>query len=273
MAHFRYSLNTSTIQPAGLLEKIEAARAAGYDGIELWITDVEAWLEQGRPLADVRKALDDAGLARPSMIYLKGWCDDDPASRAAALDLCRRRLDLARKLGVERIVAGPPQGIVPLAVVTQRYRELLETSVVHGVPASIEYLGFVQGVNTLEAAWEICRGADHPAATLTHDAWHLFRGGSNPATLEQIPAERISIVHWDDAPPQPPREVQTDHDRVMPGDGILPLRETAGQLRRMGYRRMLSLELFNHDYWRQDPLEVAREGLRKMKESVGDLTG
>jgi hypothetical protein len=38
----------------------------------------------------------------------------------------------------------------------------------------------------------------------------------------------------------------------------------------MGYRGMLSLELFNRDYWRQDPQEVAREGLRKMKESVGE---
>jgi 2-keto-myo-inositol isomerase len=28
---------------------------------------------------------------------------------------------------------------------------------------------------------------------------------------------------------------------------------------------MLSLEVFNRDYWRQDPLTVARTGLEKMK--------
>ena len=271
MPRFRYSLNTSTIQPAGLLEKIRIAHQAGYDAIELWITDVEAYLEQGHPLADVRKALDDAGLLRPSMIYLKGWCDDDPRERAAAVDVCRRRLDIARELGVQRIVAGPPGGVVPIAIVTERYRALLEISVQQGVPASIEYLGFVAGINTLEAAWEICRGADHPAATLTHDAWHLFRGGSNPATLKEIPADRISIVHWDDAPASPAREVQTDGDRVMPGDGILKLQAEAEQLQQMGYRGMLSLELFHPGYWQQDPLEVARLGLAKMKQSIGDV--
>ena len=269
MADFYFCLNTTTIQPAGLLDKIRIARQAGYDAIELWITDVEAYLSSGGALSDVRHALDDAGLQRPSMIYLKDWCALDPGQRAAALDVCRRRLDLARQLGVARIVAGPPAGRVPLNVVTEHYRALLEISVQQGVPASIEYLGFVESVNTLESAWEICSGADHPAATLTHDAWHLFRGGSNPHTLSSIPPERISIVHWDDAPAQPARQLQTDSDRVMPGDGILPLLDTAGQLRQMGYQGALSLELFHPGYWQQDPLAVASLGLEKMKQSVG----
>ena len=268
MADFLLGLNNSTIQPAGLLEKIEIARDVGYDAIELWVTDVEAWLEQGKSLDDVRKRLDDSGLLRPSMIFLKGWCERDADRRAEGLEVCRQRLEIAARLGVERMVAGPPHGIVPIAEVTQRYGELLELSVGYGVPASIEYLGFVEGINTLEAAWEICQGVGHPAATLTHDAWHVFRGGSDESTLDQIPAERISIVHWDDAPPQPPRHEQTDADRVLPGDGILDLRSAANQLRRIGYQRVLSLELFNRDLWQRDPLDVAREGLQKMKRSV-----
>ena len=31
---------------------------------------------------------------------------------------------------------------------------------------------------------------------------------------------------------------------------------------------VLSLELFNRDYWKQDPLEVAKTGLAKMKSAV-----
>jgi len=31
---------------------------------------------------------------------------------------------------------------------------------------------------------------------------------------------------------------------------------------------MLSLELFNRDYWSQDPLQVARTGLEKMRTLV-----
>ncbi len=57
MADFSFGLNTSTIQPAGLMDKIRVTAAAGYDAIELWIMDVEAHLAAGKPLADVRKAL------------------------------------------------------------------------------------------------------------------------------------------------------------------------------------------------------------------------
>src|SRR2546423_12273546 len=110
MANFTFSLNTSTIQPAGLMEKIRVTAAAGYDAIELWIMDVEAHLAAGKLLGDVRKALDDAGLDRPSMIYLKDWWEPDAAARRAALDECRRRLDIAAQLGARRFVAGPPAG-------------------------------------------------------------------------------------------------------------------------------------------------------------------
>ena len=40
-----------------------------------------------------------------------------------------------------------------------------------------------------------------------------------------------------------------------------------------GCRGMLSLELFNPDYWKQDPLQVATEGLAKVKTVVAKAFG
>lgn len=266
---FSYCLNTSTIQPAPLMEKIRVAEVAGYDAIELWVMDVEDFLDRKLgTLRDVRKALDDAGLDRPSMIYLKGWAEEDDALRAEELELCRRRLDIAAQLGARRFVAGPPGGAVHLPRVAQRYRELLELARPIGVAPSIEFLGFVETVKTLDSAWEICSGADHPDATLTADAWHIFRGGGTAELLETMPMERISIFHWDDAPPTPARAEQTDNDRVMPGDGILDLKSLADALRRRGYAGALSLEIFHKGYWGQNPRDVVTEGLEKMKASV-----
>ena len=268
MADFLYGLNTSTIQPTPVLEKIRIAREVGYDAIELWVTDVEAYLEAGHPLSDVQHALDDSGLIRPSMIFLKGWCESDPKLLSEGLDTCRRRLEIAQQLQVQRMVAGPPPGKVSIPQVTDAYGRLLEISLEFEVPASIEFLGFVESINTLEAAWAICQGVKHPDATLTNDAWHLFRGGSDLATVNEIPPERVSIVHWDDAPRNVERTKQTDADRVMPGDGILDLYDLAQQLKSTGYRGVLSLELFHRGYWEQDAEEVARMGLERMKESV-----
>ncbi len=268
MADFTFGLNTSTIRPASLMDKIRIAGEAGYDAIELWITDVEQYLEAGHPLGDVVKALDHWGLDRPSMIYLRGWCDADEQRFQKAMEEARRRLDVARELGVRRIVASPPREVVPLPMAIDRYSELLEVSVARGVPASVEFLGFVDGINTLEAAWAICSGAARSEGTVTPDVWHMFRGGTKPETLDAVPADHISCFHWNDAPREPPRSEQTDAHRVHCGQGIMDLQAIANQLREKSWSGCLSLELFNPSYWKQDPLEVAKTGLAMMKRSV-----
>ena len=62
-----------------------------------------------------------------------------------------------------------------------------------------------------------------------------------------------------------PRAEQTDADRVYPGDGILDLGQMISILEEAGYAGVISLELFNPNYWEQDPTEIARIGLEKMQ--------
>ena len=73
MADFKYSLNCSTIKPTGLLKKIAIAGDVGYTGIELWHDDIDEYLATGGTLADIRKAMPDAGLSVVTTIFLKGW--------------------------------------------------------------------------------------------------------------------------------------------------------------------------------------------------------
>ena len=268
MSDITFGLNTSTIRPAGPREKIEITAKAGYDGIEMWVSDIDQYVKDGGTVADLRKLLDDLGLDRPSMIYLNGFYVADSEGWKKALDECKRRLEMAAQLGVRRIVASPPGDVVDRQLAIERYGQLLEVSVGYNVPASVEFLGFVKGINTLEEAWAICAGPGNPAATLTPDIWHLFRGGSKLATLDLIPADHISCFHWNDAPENIPREKQTDADRVYPGDGIMPLAKIADQLRAKDWSGCLTLELFNPSYWKEDPLDVAKTGLAKMKASV-----
>jgi hypothetical protein len=39
-------------------------------------------------------------------------------------------------------------------------------------------------------------------------------------------------------------------------------------LKEMGGTKVISLELFNRDYWKQDPLLVAKTGLQKLQTLV-----
>ena len=70
---FTLCLNTSTIKPQPLLEKIRIAEAAGFAGVELWINDIYEYVGRGGEVRDVEQALQDHGLIVPCMIALRGW--------------------------------------------------------------------------------------------------------------------------------------------------------------------------------------------------------
>ena len=142
----QYALNTSTIRPASLLEKIRIAGQTGYRGIELWNDDLTAHGQQGGSLADVRRALADYGLAVPTVIALHGWLGAEGAARGPAMEEVRRRMAQAAAVGAEFIVASPPLTSCDLSRGGAEYRALLELGREIGVRPAMEYLGFVQSV-------------------------------------------------------------------------------------------------------------------------------
>lgn len=266
MSAFRYSLNSSTIRPTPLLEKIRVAAAAGYEGLEIWHDDVESFLESGGALREIRHALDDHRLAVPTTIYIKGWWDPDNPAYAADMDVVRRRLDQAAALAAPFVIAGPPpQHDVNYALLARQYRVLLELGREFGVRPAFEYLGFVDELNSLAKALRVIHLADHPDAAVVIDPFHDFRGGSDHETIAQLPADLIAVSHFNDAPAEPPAAQQHDPDRVLPGDGCIDLARYVTLLKQIGYNRFVSLELFREDLWQRDPLEVARLGLDKMR--------
>ena len=47
--------------------------------------------------------------------------------------------------------------------------------------------------------------------------------------------------------------------RLLPGLGILPLREMMAAFRDIGYDDVASVEIFRPEYWDRDPFELARD--------------
>jgi sugar phosphate isomerase/epimerase len=134
----------------------------------------------------------------------------------------------------------------------------------------MEFLGFVDGIKNVSSAWTIATGCGEPGATVVADVFHMIRGGGSVDDLLQLPGDRIACFHINDLPATPDPLTQTDADRVMVGDGIADLPRVIANLRAIGYRGPLSLELFNRDLWAKDPAEVVRIGLERVKAVVGD---
>jgi 2-keto-myo-inositol isomerase len=264
-AGFQYCLNSSTIKPTPILQKIEVAAKAGYVGIELWHDDIDAYVASGGSVSDIRKAVDDAGLAVPTTIHIHSWFQPAGEVHEQAMDEAKRKLEIAAAVGAPHAVAGPPHGSADRELGAKHYRDLLELGRQFGVKPSIEYLGFVEDFTSIEDAIGIMENCGDPDATVILDPFHCFVGGGPIESIGKLKADQIAMSHFNDAPAAPPSSQQRDPDRVLPGDGIVDLKLYCDMLRKVGYDRWLSLELFNKDLWNRDPLEVAIIGLDKMQ--------
>ncbi|OUU46155.1 MAG: hypothetical protein CBC16_00610 [Verrucomicrobia bacterium TMED56] len=262
-------LNTSTIKPVPLLEKIKLVGEAGYAGIELWLNDIWEFVARGGEVSEVTKALEDHGLIVPSVIAMRQWGDFDGWEHQLVLDEARRRFALGARLGAPFIVATPPLENPQTSHLAARYKELLQIGREEGIKPTFEYISFFKSVYTLKRAWEIVQEADDPDATLILDAFHNWNSASTDDDLKAIPLDRISHYHIDDADLNKDARTQTDPDRVMPGDGQIDLLSEISILKEKGYDGTVSLELFNEDWWNKDPKDTLRIGLERVTELTG----
>lgn len=270
-AGFRYCLNTATIrgQKLGIVREVEVAAAAGFDGIEPWVRDVEIYRDAGGSLPDLAKKIADAGLTVEGAIGFANWISDDPAERAAGLEQAKRDMALMRAVGGTRLAA-PPAGatkarMTDLDAVADRYAALCDAGAAEGVAPQLEVWGFSATLSKLGEALYVAAEAARPNAALLLDAYHLHRGGSGFAGVGLLGPGAMELFHLNDYPTDRPAAELNDRDRVLPGDGAAPLGELFETFRRIGFAGTLSLELFNPTLWDRDPLEVAKEGLAKMK--------
>jgi len=272
---FRYCLNTSTIrgQKLSLKEEIEIAAQAGYNAIEPWVDKIHSYAGDGGNLKDIRKQINDSGLTVEGAISFFRWIVDNNDERAKGIEQAKRDMDILAQIGGKRIAA-PPAGAtrqvgLDLMKAAERYRALLELGERLGIVPQLETWGSSKNLSRLGEAMFVVIESGHPKACLLPDVYHTYKGGSDFNGFKHISANTIQVLHMNDYPADPPRETITDRNRVYPGDGIAPLTQILRDLQANGSRAVLSLELFNPDLWKQDPMAVAKTGLSKMKDAVG----
>jgi sugar phosphate isomerase/epimerase len=278
VASFRYCFNTSTIrgQKLSLIEEVDIAARAGYQAIEPWVNEIEAYVRNGGSLPALKRHISDSGLSVESAIGFAEWIVDDDARRAKGLEQARRDMDLVQQIGGKRIAA-PAAGATDVSdidylKVAERYRALLALGDHIGVVPQVEVWGFSKTLHRLGQAVLVAIESGHPQACVLPDVYHLYKGGSDFTGLKLLSGTAVPVFHMNDYPASPPRQIIKDEDRVYPGDGVAPLADILRTLREIGFDGFLSIELFNPNYWQEDPLEVARLALNKTQTIAGTVS-
>ncbi|CAH0994553.1 Inosose isomerase [Emticicia aquatica] len=277
--NFSFCLNTSTIrkQNLGLMAEIELAAKVGYTGIEIWINTLESYVAKGGNLKDVRQKVKDLGIQIEDAIGFATWIVDDPNQRAKALEQTKREMGMLSEIGCKRIAA-PPFGAtnksgIDLQKAAARYRKMLDLGDEMGVLPQLEMWGFSANLHLFGEALFVASETGHPKAVVLSDVYHLYKGGSDFNALKMLNGECMQMFHVNDYPANLSREKINDSYRVFPGDGVAPLDQIFQILNQKNTPIVLSLELFNEDYWKMPAFDAAKIGLEKMKASVAKAVG
>lgn len=266
----RFAFNGASTGSADLLTDVRVARQANYDALEIRDAKLRAYLEAQGSLPALRERLVQAGLEAISLNTIEDSTLRTEIGQKIVLEKCRILCDVAAALACPFVIAVPsPLRRTDPAQVPAKTVEALRAAVAvakpYGVRIGFEFLGFADSsVSTLGAAREIVEAVNDPAVGLVIDAFHFYVGGSTWEMLDQLDPARLFLVHLDDAE-NVPREQLTDAHRLLPGDGVVPLRDLVRRLHALGYNGVYSIELFRPEYWKWDPAHLARVALYKME--------
>ncbi|HEY0385644.1 MAG TPA: sugar phosphate isomerase/epimerase [Pyrinomonadaceae bacterium] len=261
----KLALNGATTMRATLAQDIEAASAAGFEYLEIWAAKLRRFL-QSQTTAELKSLFTEAQLKPYSINSIEHITFRDAGAQAQLLDECEELCQIAAELDCPYIVVVPgrlPAGLKSASeVIEESVRVLTQLSLIaahYGVALAFEFLGQTDcSVQTLAVADEIVKQVGRANVGLVIDSFHFYAGGSTIESIEALDASRLFIFHINDAEDRPRTQLE-DYHRLLPGLGILPLKEIACALRRIGYDRVASIEIFRPEYWERDPTELARE--------------
>lgn len=215
------SLAAGVVLDVGPAEAVSVAAAAGWPAVGIWF-DPTSWTDT--VAAEVRSRLDATGLValdlEPVMLSPAG----------ATADHGERIVDAALTIGADHVLVASRDA--DHGRVAARLAELALRLGSSGIRLCLEFLPAL-GVKTLADAVTIVESVGHPALGVLVDSLHLARAGETPADAARVVAHRPALLPYlqlADAPAEPPSWdvpgliTEALHGRLLPGDGVLPLR-------------------------------------------------
>lgn len=258
------ALNGATTMNASLETDIRAARAAGFDYLEIWAAKLRDYLALHTP-ADLKNLFVENGIEPYSINSIEHITFRDAEGYASVISQCQELCRIAQEIGCPYLVVVP--GLLPADVSREQIieesvrvlNELADIAERFRVNLAFEFLGQPDcSVQTLELARAIVEKVSRAGVGLVIDSFHFYAGGSQIKDIDSLSPERLFIFHINDAEDLPRAQLEDRH-RLLPGLGILPLKEMIAAFQRINYDKIVSVEIFRPEYWQRDPFELAKD--------------
>jgi 4-hydroxyphenylpyruvate dioxygenase len=263
----------ATVSLSGTLEeKLAAAAAAGFDGVEIFENDLitSPWSP-----AELRKRVEGLGLTVELYQPFRDSEAVPPELFARNLRRAERKFDVMEDLGAPMLLVCSnvsPSSVDDDGLAAAQLHALASGAERRGLKIAYEALAWGRHVSDYAHSWRIVEAADHPALGLCLDSFHILSRGSDPAGIRDIPAEKLFFLQLADAPRLAMDVLQwSRHYRCFPGQGGFDLAGFVAVVLAAGYAGPLSLEVFNDVFRQSDPARTAVDAMRSLRVLGGAL--
>src|SRR5690606_25402713 len=237
--------------------------AAGFEAVEIFENDFLAFPAGA---AEVARMVADRGLSVSVFQPFRDFEGLPEPLRTRAFDRAERKFDVMQALGTDLLLVC--SSVSPAALgggdrAAADFHELGERAAARSLRVGYDALAWGRHVSDHRDAWEVVRRAEHPAVGLVLDSFHTLARGIDPDSIRRIPADRIFLVQFADAP-----RLEMDllswsrHFRNLPGQGELDVVGFLAAVLSTGYQGYLSLEIFIDQFRAGSARMVAIDGQR-----------
>jgi sugar phosphate isomerase/epimerase len=213
---------------------VTVAAAAGFRTIGIRLTATPSvgvppydMLREGPMLRETLARMADTGVSVLDTEFLR-FEPDQPVGVPEGF------LEVSARLGARYVLVMSAEPAESRTL--ERFGELCEQAAAYGLQVGLEFAVYT-GVRTLAHAAEMIERSKRTNASVIIDALHFSRSGGLPAHVAQADPALFRYAQICDAGPDMPRPDDTPSlireartGRLLPGEGVLPLRELVAAL-------------------------------------------
>jgi sugar phosphate isomerase/epimerase len=269
------ALSSVTTLNATFLEDINACADAGCGALEVWLTKLENYLQTNDSSAlsaALKKHLEDCKVTLVGAAYQGGILLTQGEERRVQLQQLQRRLNLCQEFGVGLLIVAPDLIELPVQPAMQLAQSSLTQAVelasAFGVRLALEFNRGCHWCACLPTALALIQSINSPNLGLCFDLFHYYTGPSKFEDLALLTKENLFAVQLCDLPGIA-RELATDSDRVLPGDGDFLIAPIIEHLNHIEYDSYISVELMNPEIWKMKPVQVAEAAYTCLRVQLG----
>lgn len=267
----RFSVNQLTTLPWGLEQDLEHYQRNGIAAIGL------EWrkLREYGARRSIRRIL-ESGMKISSLSCIGGFTGENGQSTQETMAECRKLIRIAGQLraGTVTVVTGPQGGHIRSnanRLVVDALKQLVPMAALYGVQLALQPMHpmFARSWTFLHSLDDTLKILDRVGDSRLKIAFHSYHLWQEPNLTTRISemASQIGLVRladWGETP-------RHDHDRLMPGQGRLPLAGLVQALDASGYSGWYELEVWSRDLWKLDQPDLMQACLTARDQLAASL--